>query len=215
MRFDDPKVAAVFAEYEQRRHAEREKMRALQPGVMGARRDEFLLSVGPEAAILLHALIVARKPARILELGTSYGYSTLFLADAARTCGANVVSIDLDAGKQVYARAMLEKAGLSAAVEFRSGDAIELLAADAGTFDFVLLDIWKDVYVACFEAVYPKLSDEAIVASDNMVQPESARDCARALREVIRAKSDLQTVLLPVGQGIELTVKWSAGNAKL
>lgn len=215
MQFSDPTVAAVFAEYEQRRLAEHQRMRSLQPGEMGARRDEFLLSVGPEAGFLLHALIVARRPARILELGTSYGYSTLFLADAARECGARVISIDLDADKQIHAAAMVEKAGLSGAVEFRSGDAIQLIAADPGPFDFVLLDIWKDVYVACFEAFYPKLAEEAILASDNMVQPESARDSARALREAIRAKADLQTVLLPAGQGIELTVKWSAGSAKL
>jgi predicted O-methyltransferase YrrM len=215
MQFGDAKVAAVFAEYEARRRAEGERMRALPPAEMGVRRDEFLLSVGPEAAVLLHALAVARRSRRILELGTSYGYSTLFLADAARECGARVTSIDLDADKQAHARKMLEKAGLAEFVEFRCGDAIALIGADPGPFDFVLLDIWKDVYVACFEAVYPKLSDEAIVASDNMVQPESARACARALRDVIRAKADLQTVLLPVGQGIELTVKWGASSAKL
>jgi predicted O-methyltransferase YrrM len=215
MKFADPKAAAVFAEYEERRNAEGERMRALPPTEMGARRDEFLLSVGPEAAALLHALAVGRRPRRILELGTSYGYSTLFLADAARECGARVTSIDLDADKQAHARSMLARAGLDEFVEFRAGDAIALIDADPGPFDFVLLDIWKDVYVACFEAVYPKLSEEAVVASDNMVQPESARDSARALRTAIRAKPDLQTVLLPVGQGIELTVKWSAGSAKL
>src|SRR3569833_2793237 len=109
MQFNDPNVAAVFAEYEQRRHDEHERMRSLKPGEMGARRDEFLLSVGPDAGFLLHALIAARSPARILELGTSYGYSTLFLADAARECGAEVVSIDLDPGKQAYAADMLDK----------------------------------------------------------------------------------------------------------
>jgi predicted O-methyltransferase YrrM len=123
--------------------------------------------------------------------------------------------MDLDPAKQAYARGMLERAELAEFVEFRCGDAIELVEADPGPFDFVLLDIWKDVYVPCFEAVYPKLRDEGIIASDNMIHPEGARNSARALREAIRDKPDLQTALLPVGQGIELTVKWSAGNAKL
>jgi predicted O-methyltransferase YrrM len=215
MEFGDAKVAAVFAEYEARRAAEGERMRSLAPGEMGARRDEFLLSVGKEAAFVLHALVVARNPARILELGTSYGYSTLFLADAARACGARLTSVDLDADKQAHAAGMLERAGLAGLVEFRSGDAVELVEADPGPFDFVLLDIWKDVYVACFEAVYPKLSEEGVIASDNMVYPEGARANARALRAAIKAKPDLQTVLLPAGQGIELSVKWSAGNPKL
>jgi predicted O-methyltransferase YrrM len=215
MQFSDARVADVFAEYEERRTAEGERMRALGSVETQARRDEFLLSVGKEAGFLLHALACARRPARILELGTSYGYSTLFLANAARECGATVISIDLDQSKQAYAREMLEKAGLAAHVEFRCGDAVDLVGADPGPFDFVLLDIWKDIYVACFEAVYPKLADEAVIATDNMIYPEGARPSAQALREAIRAKPDLQTVLLPVAQGIELTVKWSAGSAKL
>ena len=215
MQFGDEKVAAVFAEYAARHEKEGERIHALEPGELGEHRDEFLLPLGEEAAGFLHALALARKPVRILELGTSYGYSTLFFADAARQCGAKVTSIDLDPSKQAYARGMLDKAGLAEYVEFRCGDAIQLVEADPGPFDLVLLDIWKDVYVPCFEAVYPKLSDEGIVASDNMIYPEGVRDSARALREAIRAKPDLQTALLPVGQGIELTVKWAAGNEKL
>jgi predicted O-methyltransferase YrrM len=215
MQFADPAVAQVFAEYAARHREEGERMRSLAPGELGQRRDEFLLPLGEDAAWFLHALALALKPRRILELGTSYGYSTLFFADAARQCGAKVTSVDLDAGKQAYARGMLEKAGLADQVEFRSGDAIAVVAADPGPFDLVLLDIWKDLYVAAFEAVYPKLSDEGVIASDNMIYPEGARGSARALRAAIMAKRDLQTALLPVGQGIELTVRWGAGNAKL
>ena len=215
MEFADPRVAEVFAVYVERHGEENARMRSLAPGEMGARRDEFLLPVGAEAARFLHSLVVARAPRTILELGTSYGYSTLFLADAARRCGARVITVDLDPVKQAYAADMLERAGLGGTVEFRSGDAIAIVETDPGPFDFVFLDIWKDLYVRCFEAVYPKLSDEAVLATDNMVYPEGARESARALRAAINAKSDLQTALLPIGQGIELSVKWNAGNAKL
>ena len=98
--FTDPRVAEVFAQYDARHKAELAMTGELAPGSFGARRDEFLLPVGAEVGALLRALAVARRPARILELGTSYGYSTLFLADAARMCGAHVISVDLDAGKQ-------------------------------------------------------------------------------------------------------------------
>jgi len=215
MQFSDPAVAAVFEHYRARHRAENERLGGMVPSEVGARRDEFLLPVGEEAAWFLHALIAARRPARIFELGTSYGYSTLFLADAARSCGAQVVTVDLDGGKQAYASERMAEAGLAGQVEFRCGDAIEIVDADPGPFDFVLLDIWKDLYVAGFEAVYPKLSDEGAIASDNMIQPVGARENARALRAAIRARPDLQTLLLPIGQGIELSVKWSAGNEKL
>jgi predicted O-methyltransferase YrrM len=213
--FTDPRVAEVFAHYDARHKAELALTGELSPGSFGARRDEFLLPVGAEVGAFLRALAVARRPARILELGTSYGYSTLFLADAARMCGARVVSVDLDAGKQAYARERLAQAGLADFVEFRCGDAVEIVRADDGEWGLVLLDIWKDLYVACFEAVYPRLAEEGVIVSDNMIYPEGAREAVRKLRTAIRAKPDLQTALLPFGSGIELTVRWSAGNAKL
>jgi predicted O-methyltransferase YrrM len=215
MPFTDPRVAEVFALYQERHRQERELINALPPGEFGERRDEFLLPVGEAAGGFLRALAIARAPERILELGTSYGYSTLFLADAARECGARVVSVDLDASKQDYAAAMLERAGLAEHVEFRSGDALEVIAADPGPFGLVLLDVWKSLYLPCFEAVYPKLAEEGVIASDNMIQPASAREAVRAYRAAVTAKPDMQTVLLPIGSGIELTVKWSADNPKL
>lgn len=214
MTFDDPAVQAVFADYAARLEADAAKMRAL--GAQGhARRDEFLLPVGEPAGWLLHSLIIARAPKRICELGTSYGYSTLFLADAARQVDAQLVTMELADYKQAHARAQLERAGLADHVDFRCGDALDLLKQDDGAWDFVLLDIWKDLYVPCFEEVYPSLSEEAVLCTDNMISPEGARASARALREAINAKGDLQTALLPVGQGIEVTVKWSAGNSSL
>jgi predicted O-methyltransferase YrrM len=214
MNFSDPKVAAVFADYVARDVDEQERLRTV--GASGfAMRDEFLLPVGAEVGAFLHALVLAHKPKRILELGTSYGYSTLFFADAARSVGATVITMELADFKQAHAREQLAKAGLDGVVDFRCGDAVEMIKADPGPFDFILLDIWKELYTPCFDALYPKLSEEAIIASDNMITPEMARPDVRVYREAVRAKADLQTVLLPIGQGIELSVKWSAGNGKL
>jgi len=214
MMFADPRVEAVFQRYRDREAADQERMRTLGPEGF-ALRDEFLLPIGEEAGRVLHALILARRPARILELGTSYGYSTLFLADAARSIGAQVISMDLADYKQAFARQMLEEAGLAAQVDFRLGDAVEMIGSDAGGYDFVLLDIWKELYLPCFEAFYPKLAEEAVIAADNMIQPAIDRPQVRLFREAMQAKPDLQSVLLPIGQGIELAVKWSAGNGKL
>jgi predicted O-methyltransferase YrrM len=214
MNFSDPKVAAVFADYVARDVEEQARMRSGGPNALGF-RDELLLPIGADAGAFLHSLILARKPKRILELGTSYGYSTVILADAARTVGAELITMELADYKQAHAREHLTKAGLEGVVDFRCGDAVEMIKADSGPFDFILLDIWKELYTPCFDAFYPKLSEEAIIASDNMITPEMARPDVRVYREAVRAKPDLQTVLLPIGQGIELSVKWSAGNGKL
>ena len=210
----DKAFQTVLDRYNVRLKEERALL-AAEPDRLIKTPNKFLLALGEPAARFLHALIVARDAKRILELGTSYGYSTLFLADAARECGARVVTVDVDGAKQAYAREQLTKAGLAEHVEFRCGDALEIVAADEGEWGLVLLDIWKNLYVPCFEAVYPKLAEEGVIVSDNMIYPEGARDAVRALRGAIRAKPDLQTVLLPLGSGIELTVKWSEGSGKL
>jgi len=214
MHFSNPAVAKVFAEYELRREDEKTKAAALG-NAMFTRRDEFLLPVGPDVGWFLHCLILARRPARILELGTSYGYSTLFLADAAKQVGAKLITMELADYKQASARAMIEKAGLADAVDFRLGDAVTMIGADPGPFDVILLDIWKELYVPCLAAFYPKLSDEGIVAADNMVEPIAARPEVRKYRAAVRALPDMQTTLLPIGSGIELSAKWSATSKKL
>ena len=92
---------------------------------------------------------------------------------------------------------------------------LHMINADAGPFDLVLLDIWKDLYVPCLRAFYPKLADEGIIAADNMIEPAMLREDVRKYRAAVRALSDIQTTLLPIGSGIELSVKWSRSNEKL
>lgn len=212
--FHSTQTKSVFEKYEERRRADQKLMADLGPEGF-KRRDEFLLSVGPEVGSFLHSLILAKRPKTILEFGTSYGYSTLFLADAAHAVGARVITLELADYKQAYAAEMLAQAGLNGVVEFQLGDAIELAGKLEQSIDFALIDIWKELYVGCLEIVHPKLSDEAILAADNMISPEMARPEVRAYRAAVQAKPDLQTTLLPIGAGIELSVKWADGNVKL
>ena len=211
MGFSNEAVAEVFAYYDRRDLEEQQRIAARGYDNF----DELLLPVGPEVGWFLHSLIVAARPRRILELGTSYGYSTLFLADAAKQVGGTVITMELADYKQAEAKAQLAKAGLAEVVDFRLGDAVALIHEDPGPFDMVLLDIWKDLYLPCLEAFHPKLSDEAIVAADNMIFPEMAREDVRDYRAAVAALPDLHSVLLPIGNGVELSVKWVEGNTKL
>lgn len=197
----DAAVARVFADYDQR-FAEEAAGRA------GGRRlgsDDRSLAIGAEAGALLDLLVRALAPKRILEIGTSNGYSTLWLAAAARDTGGKVITLEQIAKKQAYARAALEKAGVAGAVEFHNGDALELLKSLPGPFDFVLLDLWKDLYVPCLDLFYPKLAPGAVIVADNMIFPRGAQAEAEAYRRAVRAKPDMQSLLLPVGQGLELS----------
>lgn len=210
MGFASREADAVLAHYAAR--IEREAPPGASP--VGD-RDTMLLPIGPQTGWFLHSLILARRPARILELGTSYGYSTLFLADAAKQTGGKVISVDVADYKQAYARDMLARAGLADVVEFRLGDALAIIEADTEPFDLVLLDIWKELYVPCLTVLHPKLADEGIIAADNMIEPADVREQARAYRAAVHALPDMQSALLPVGSGIELSIKWMPGNRKL
>lgn len=215
MIFTEPATRSVFEEYEQRAAMESQLMRELPLKEGLPRRDEFLLPVGRDAGAFLHSLIRAKRPALVLELGTSYGYSTLFLADAVAKSGGRLVSMELADYKQEHAQAMIDKAGLTGVVDFRLGDAVQMIGEIREPIDFVLLDIWKELYVQCFNAFYPKLADEGLIAADNMVEPKHERSQVREYRTAIRLKADLHTALLPIGSGIELTSRWIAGNSKL
>ena len=201
----DDGLRVVLEEYEARAAREDELWETLTPEEASRRRDEMLLPVGRPAGVLLNLLIKQAGAQHILEVGSSYGYSTHWLGDGARATGGQVISLELQAPKTEYARARLQRAGLAKFVEFRVGDALASLRALPGPFDFVLIDLWKDLYVPIFDLLYPKLSQGALIVADNMLQPESARVHARAYRERVRAAPEMTSVLLQVGNGLELS----------
>lgn len=201
----DPAILEVLAEYE-KRGAEEFKLQSL--GTMEewlARRDEFLIAVGPATGQLLNILAKSIKAKTILELGTSYGYSTVWLAEAARATRGRLITVDKVANKHNYARAMLARAGLASYVEFRLGDALDTIDALKGPFDFVLVDLWKELYTDCFDLFYPKLSPGALIAADNMILPENYRADALRYRKHVRSQPKIDSVLIPVGSGVELS----------
>jgi predicted O-methyltransferase YrrM len=202
----DPVIERVLAEFERRAEEEQRRTNFASPDI---NLDELLLSVGREAGMLLYLLATGAQSRRILELGTSYGYSTVWLGAAARATGGKVLSLELRDFKIEHARQALTRAGLSTRVEFHQGDCLETLKTLPGPFDFVLLDVWKDLYLPCFELVHPKLAPGGIIAADNMLLPEVVRPQAEAYRKRVRAVGDLDSVLLDVGNGIELSRKRS------
>lgn len=201
----DNDVKAVLARYDQRAASELAVMQDLSPEQLMQRVDEFLISIGPDTGTLLNVLIRSMRARTIVELGTSYGHSTVFLAEAARASNGKVISIDISADKQRYAQEQLTAAGLGPFAEFRTGDARDIIPSLAIPLDFVLIDLWKDLYIPCFDLVYPRLSEGAFVAADNMLHPEFFRDEMEAYRRHLRAQRNMDSILLPVGSGIELS----------
>jgi predicted O-methyltransferase YrrM len=196
----DAKGLAVLDIYHARMSEER-KTRPANPSA--AALDDRLLAVGPDTGQLLNILAKSQKAPAILELGTSYGYSAIWLADAARAAGGRLVTMELHDYKSDYARQMSVKAGLAGHVDFEVGDAVSMIAGLPHGIDFVLVDLWKDLYVPCLEALYPKLNAGAIIVADNMILPggEAVNRYARA----VRSKPGMSSIRVPVGSGLEIS----------
>jgi predicted O-methyltransferase YrrM len=201
----DPKVTAVLDEYHTRMERESVIVRALSMEELEARKNELLIAIGPRSAQVLSNLIKGQGARTIVEIGASYGYSTIWFAEAARATGGRVISFELDASKVDYIRPRLEQAGLTSFVEFRIGDARQQLRSLDMPIDFVLIDLWKELYIPCFDLVFPRLAAGAMIAADNMLEPPAYRETGERYRQHVRATGRFDSVLLPVGSGIELS----------
>lgn len=199
----DEKIEAVLEAYHELIREERSKPREMPPGGRDGGQDRRLRAVGPETGQLLNILAKSLKAPTILELGTSFGYSGIWLAEAARASDGKLISMELHAYKTEFAREMAGKAGLSEHIDFQIGDAVEMIRALPGGVDFVLVDLWKDLYIPCLEAFYPKLNPGAIIVADNMFMP--GNEDVKRYGAAVRAKPGITSVLLPVGSGIEVS----------
>ncbi len=169
-----------------------------------ADRLERYRNVEPETAELLGVLIRAAGARRILELGTSNGYSTIWLADAAQSTGGHVLSVELDPGRTELARANLAAAGLEDRVELRTEDAGAVLAgADDGAWEFVFLDAERPAYPGYLPDLVRTLAPRGVLAIDNVLS--HAHELVEFTALIEREPRLTQTVV-PVGAGLRLAV---------
>lgn len=162
---------------------------------------ERSLAVGPEAGRLLFALVAPNAGCEVLEVGGSRGYSTIWLAAAARILGGRVVSLEHDPRKIEAWRQNIADAGLEEWTELVEGDALEMLAALEDGFDIVFIDAWKDDYEGYFELARTKLEPGGVVVADNV----TTSDAVRAYAAARQADPTLVSVTVPIGHGLELT----------
>ena len=167
------------------------------------RRRRFR-NVDAETAAFLALLIRCTRPGRILEIGTSNGYSTIWLADAAETIAGSVVSVDVDRERTETARMNLAKASL--AVELRTEDGAETLkAASDECWDFIFLDAERPAYASYWPHLLRTLRGHGgLLAVDNVL---SHADEVVDLTRLIEEEPSVESVLVPIGAGVRLAVR--------
>lgn len=113
-------------------------------------------------------IIIENDCKNIVEFGTSFGISTIYLADAARKTEGKVVSTELLESKAKIAIENIQDAGLSNYVEVKIGDAMETLSDYPNTIDFLFLDGWKNLYLPLIKMLEPKFNSGTLIYADNM-----------------------------------------------
>jgi predicted O-methyltransferase YrrM len=159
----------------------------------------------PDAGRLLWFLAQSLAARTIVEIGTSRGVSTLWLADAARGTGGHVLSVDVDAEAQEAARGSLQGAGLAEQVTFRSGDGGAVLAELAdGSVDLLFLDAERTEYPAWWPHPMRVLRPGGLLVADNATShPEEIAP----LRDLVEAEPGMVTITVGVGKGELLALR--------
>ncbi|WP_114750582.1 O-methyltransferase [Pleomorphovibrio marinus] len=154
------------------------------------RQDWRNLNVPYEDGKTLHDLIVDNEYKSAVEIGTSTGHSTVWLAWALSKTGGKLVTIELDEGRQKQARENIEKLGLSEYVDFRLGNAHQIVKDLEGPFDFVFSDADKDWYIQYFKDLHPKLKSGGTFTAHNVLQNISG---IREYVDFVQKHPDYQT----------------------
>ena len=173
--------------------------------------SDKLIALERDKAEFCYQLCRALRATRVVEAGTSFGVSTLYLAAAVRDNlrddgGTGVViGTEHEPRKAAIARANFAEAGLSDLIDLREGDLQQTLVDIRGPIDFMLIDIWTPMARPALELVAPALRPGAIVVSDNTTQ---FREAYRDYFEFVNDPANgLRTMTLPFEGGLELTVR--------
>ena len=159
----------------------------------------------PEAGRLLWFLAQALSARTIVEIGTSRGVSTLWLADAARSTGGHVLTFDVDRGAQDAARDSVRAAGLAEQVTFRRADGGAALADLAdGSVDLLFLDAERVEYPSWWPHPVRVLRSGGLLVADNATShPEEIAP----LRALVEAEPGMATITVGVGKGELLALR--------
>jgi predicted O-methyltransferase YrrM len=166
--------------------------------------SQRFLNLEPDTAQLINILVRAARRTRALEIGTSNGYSTIWLADALRSTGGHLISVERDAEKQDLAGENLRRVGLRDVVELIQGDATAVVETLQGPFDLVFFDADRTSAPQQLSLLLPKLAPSIFLLADNVLShPEEIATYLHA----VEALPDFERLTIPTGKGLHLAYR--------
>ncbi|GAB3957004.1 class I SAM-dependent methyltransferase [Spirosoma harenae] len=163
------------------------------------RREDRMLNITSDTGPFLSLLIRATQARTILEIGTSNGYSTIWLADAAQTTGGRVTTVEMNEQKVIQARANFQNVGLDAIITLilaRAEEHVPLLQPDS--IDFIFLDSERSQYIGWWPLLLAILKPGGLLVVDNAVSHEAELATFTVL---VTETAGIETSLVPIGNG--------------
>ena len=196
-------------------------------GKSQAASGEEMLAITYDTGKLFEILLITMKAKRILEIGTSVGYSTLWFANAIAYNNTResinvkpITTVEMNPSKIKRATENFAEAGAGNLIEVLEGNAKTVLhnmledfkrkagvQKTDGLFDFIFFDADKECLTEYFDMAFPMLRIGGIIATDNMLYPEEYRRFMSEYSNYIRNKNSVKTVTVAIGNGEELTTK--------
>ena len=195
----DERIARVLDRLDRESQEEKSRKRDVPPG-------DRMLAITEDTGRFLNMLLYGNGFANVLEVGTSVGYSTIWMAEAVYRNGGRVTTIEQSPSKVQRARKNFEEAGISN-VGVLVGGASDVLRQLKGMFDFAFIDADKENVVEYFDRALDLIRPGGMILVDNMLYPKKYRGIMDDLRRHIRSKDGVRTVTVPIGNGEELTLK--------
>lgn len=177
---------------------------------------DFVPVVEDDSARFLQLILQMKKPERILEIGTSIGFSATSMALAAREYGGKITTVEFDADAAEQAKRNFERSGVDDIVQIRFGDARQIIPAlPDSSFDLIFQDADKRVYPALLNDCIRILKTGGIFIADDTLFPAMELDpkwdgqveAVGEFNRLVAAAPGLESTLLPIGDGMTVAVK--------
>jgi predicted O-methyltransferase YrrM len=168
-------------------------------------KDAGQLAVSEEDGQFLRAMIAATKAKRVLEIGGASGYSAIWMGQAVRANGGQMITIEYDPARARELEQNIRRAGLSHVVRVVPGDAFAQSPKLPGTFDFVFLDAWKKDYQRFFDLVFPRLDRGGLFLAHNVVN--KASEMGDFLKTIKTNPALWSAIVTPSGEGISISYR--------
>ena len=172
------------------------RMRATEKGMM---------NVAPQEGEYLSELVKKLNAKRVLEIGTSNGYSGIWLALGLRETGGKLLTLDVDEGRRSLALKNFKATGMDDIVESRLGDALKIIRTLKGPFELVFIDAWKPDYNKYLDLTLPLVPSGGVIAAHNVdSHPHEMQD----FLQEIKTNPQLKTEFVKVGPaGLSISYK--------